>query len=665
VATSAPGCPPAERWQQHLAGSLPDAEQAVLVAHLGDCPTCQQTLQTLAGGDSLLGVAREVGQDAAAAEPVPQRVIEGLRGQVPGGETQPEAAADDDLPLDFLKPTERPGSLGRLGHHEILAVVGRGGMGVVFRALDTRLQRVVAVKVLAPQLAASGPARQRFLREARAAAAVSHDHVVAIHAVEEADGFPYIVMQYVAGTPLEKRLARDGALPVREVLRIGLQMAQGLAAAHAQGLVHRDVKPANVLLENGIERVKLADFGLARAAEDARLTQTGCLAGTPLYMSPEQADGGSVDARSDLFSLGSVLYEMCAGYPPFRGPTRTAVLRAVSEARPRPVREANPEVPDRLAAVIAKLLTRDPAERYQTADEVARVLGQMLAGVQQPGPAPRRRRPIPRRILVMAGGVAATLAAVLLAVLLLLRWPGHTGGTATEPSVELNLPADLARLKPLIDENWRGLEPNQNALRGVDADFDHEWYASQGAHVIEFHKTTKHDYRFGRFVADIWARHYACRLVGRLRPEERTALVIFLRDKSDNYVVFVRLASNGKLDVRKAPNTPPFRFPRQESADTAIMRPDKDGNKLLVIVQDRRVQILVNGRNLFGRALELPEEMITSDPARGAWCEGREGGRVEHVRWTVWDLDHPRMDGEKPCISEKAGRLRGLSRKRE
>src|SRR5262249_49331374 len=154
-----------------------------------------------------------------------------------------------------------PGGLGRLGHYEILEVVGRGGMGIVFRAHDDHLRRIVAIKVMAPQLAASALARQRFTREARAAAAVSHDHVVTIHAVEEAQGLPYLVMQYVSGVSLQERLEQSGTLAVKEVLRIGMQTAAGLAAAHAQGLIHRDVKPANILLENGVERARLADFG--------------------------------------------------------------------------------------------------------------------------------------------------------------------------------------------------------------------------------------------------------------------------------------------------------------------------------------------------------------------------------------------------------------------
>jgi hypothetical protein len=291
---------------------------------------------------------------------------------------------DADEPLDFLDPSDKPDSIGRLGHYEIQGVVGRGGMGVVLKAFDENLHRMVAVKVMTTHLAASATARQRFTREARAQAAVTHDHVVTIHAVEGAAALPYIVMQFVAGVSLQDRLDRTGPLQLHEVLRIGMQAASGLAAAHAQGLVHRDVKPANILLENGVERVKLTDFGLARAADDASLTQSGMIAGTPQYMSPEQAEGKPVDARSDLFSLGSVLYAMCTGRPPFRASTNMAVLKRVCEDAPAPVRQANPEAPDWLCAIVAKLHAKDPADRYQSAAEVAEVLGRHLAQVQHP-----------------------------------------------------------------------------------------------------------------------------------------------------------------------------------------------------------------------------------------------------------------------------------------
>ena len=181
---------------------------------------------------------------------------------------------------------------------------------------------------------------------------------------------------------MQDKLDKQGSLGIKEILRIGMQIAEGLAAAHKQGLVHRDIKPANILLENGVERVKITDFGLARAVDDASITQSGTVAGTPMYMSPEQAEGLPIDHRSDLFSLGTVLYAMCTGHPPFRASGTHAVLKRVIDASPRPIREINNEIPDWLCDIIAKLHAKKPEDRFQTAKEVAEVLGQRLADVQ-------------------------------------------------------------------------------------------------------------------------------------------------------------------------------------------------------------------------------------------------------------------------------------------
>jgi WD40 repeat protein/tRNA A-37 threonylcarbamoyl transferase component Bud32 len=288
--------------------------------------------------------------------------------------------------LSFLAPPSELGSLGRLDHYEILEVVGRGGTGVVLRARDTKLIRIVALKVLAAALAVSGTARQRFAREARAAAAVRDEHVIDIHAVCDDAPVPYLVMEYIDGCNLEALLHQGGSLEVKEILRIGMQVARGLAAAHQQGLIHRDVKPANILLENGVQRVKLTDFGLARAADDASLTQTGFIAGTPLYMAPEQAAGEPIDARADLFSLGSVLYELCTGRSAFRAQTTVAVIRRVCDETPRPIREVNPDIPESVCRVIERLHAKKPADRPASALEVANLLAGLLADLQQPAP---------------------------------------------------------------------------------------------------------------------------------------------------------------------------------------------------------------------------------------------------------------------------------------
>ncbi|OAI57718.1 hypothetical protein AYO47_01620 [Planctomyces sp. SCGC AG-212-M04] len=291
--------------------------------------------------------------------------------------------------LSFLKPPGREASLGRLGHYEILDVIGRGGMGIVLRGFDEKLQRIVAIKVMASVLASDPTAKKRFIREARAAAAISHDHVVTIHAVEEMDGRPYLVMNYVAGQSLEERIKRTGPLQLHEILRIGMQIATGLAAAHCQGIVHRDIKPANILLENSVERVKITDFGLARATSDPTLTHHGTMTGTPSYMAPEQVRGEHVDHRADLFSLGSVLYAMCTGRAPFRGGDTMAVLKRVCDEKPEPIQELSPDAPMWLAEIVAKLHAKQPQDRYQTAGEVGEVLGQHLGRRQRGGHSSR------------------------------------------------------------------------------------------------------------------------------------------------------------------------------------------------------------------------------------------------------------------------------------
>lgn len=281
---------------------------------------------------------------------------------------------EDKIPLGYLEPSAKPGSLGRLAHYEVLEVVGRGAFGTVLRAFDEKLQRVVAIKVMALELAATSPARKRFMREAQASAAIRHENVVSVFAVEEKP-LPYMVMEYIPGRTLQQRLNERGPLDVPTVLRLGRQIAEGLAAAHAQELIHRDIKPGNILLETNVQdRVKISDFGLARAADDASLTQSGTVAGTPMFMAPEQALGHKLDRRADLFSFGSVLYQMVSGRPPFRASNALAVLKRVVDEKPRPIREIIPETPQWLCDIITKLHAKNPDERYQSAREIADVL---------------------------------------------------------------------------------------------------------------------------------------------------------------------------------------------------------------------------------------------------------------------------------------------------
>ena len=292
---------------------------------------------------------------------------------------------EEKVDLSFLKPSTKTGSIGSLGHYEILQVLGQGGFGVVFKAFDEKLHRLVAIKVMNPQMAATSPPRKRFLREARAVAAIKNENVVQVYSVEE-QPLPYMVMEFIDGQTLQEKLDGNGPLDVNEVLYLGRQMANALASAHALGIIHRDIKPGNILLEQGVEqKVKITDFGLARAADDASMTRTGLISGTPLYMSPEQALGQQLDQRSDLFSLGSVLYQMACGRAPFRAPTAIAVLRRVADETPRPIQQILPELPDWLAALIVKLHAKKPDERFQSAKELADLLARYQSEIQLHG----------------------------------------------------------------------------------------------------------------------------------------------------------------------------------------------------------------------------------------------------------------------------------------
>jgi WD40 repeat protein len=291
--------------------------------------------------------------------------------------------------IEFLAPPQAADELGRLGGFRILKILGHGGMGVVFQGEDPRLGRKVAIKAMLPYLAGSRLSQERFLREARTAAALENDHIVPILQVGEDRGAPFIVMPLLKGESLEVRLQREGKLPVPVILRVGREIAEGLAAAHGACLIHRDIKPSNIWLEAPLERVKILDFGLARATtvEETILTQTGAIIGTPAYMAPEQAAGESLDSRCDLFSLGCVLYRLCAGKPPFQGRGSMATLMAVANENPSPPLSLNVEVPPELSDLVMHMLAKDPAKRPDSAraviESIARI--EQALGTAAPG----------------------------------------------------------------------------------------------------------------------------------------------------------------------------------------------------------------------------------------------------------------------------------------
>ncbi len=281
----------------------------------------------------------------------------------------------------FLAPPQGEGELGRLAHYRVLKELGHGGMGMVLLAEDSQLRRLAAIKVMLPRFARDPQARERFLREARSAARIHHDNVVTIHQVGEENGIPFIAMEFLKGAPLDQHLKEKGELSIGQAVRIGREIAEGLQAAHTEGLIHRDIKPANIWLEAPKGRVKILDFGLAREErDDAHLTNSGAVVGTPAYMSPEQARGQPLDARSDLFSLGVVLYRLCTGQQPFSGPNTMAVLMALGTETPAPVRQLNPRAPVALEQLIQRLLAKNRDERPGSAQEVA----EALAALERP-----------------------------------------------------------------------------------------------------------------------------------------------------------------------------------------------------------------------------------------------------------------------------------------
>jgi len=376
--------PSVEQLNAFVLGHLGDDDSTQIEHHLSTCPVCS-TLTETAPDDALVTLFRQAHSLAAAG-----------RFAVPASTEK----------YEFLAPAQRPDELGRLGSYRVLRVLGSGGMGIVFVAEDPDLQRRVALKVMKPVLAANPSARERFLREARSMAKLSHPRIVTIYQVGEDRGVPFLAMELLEGESLEVRLKRDGKLPVSEALRIGWEIAEGLAAAQQRGLIHRDIKPSNLWLEGASGHVKILDFGLARGSDEhTPLTLLGGIVGTPAYMAPEQARGEPIDRRSDLFSLGCVLYQLVAGEPPFRGSDPVSVLAAVVAATPRPVRQCNPDAPPAFAEVITRLLAKCPTERYPDAQAV-------LAALQaiESGSTPRRTR--------LTFGSARRISGLLLALLL-------------------------------------------------------------------------------------------------------------------------------------------------------------------------------------------------------------------------------------------------------
>jgi urea transport system substrate-binding protein len=440
-------CPPANELRRLLLRDLPEAEAARLREHLRDCAACRRTWEGLQG------------EAAAAPTPLVLHPTADTNGgePVPAAPRPPSAGPTGAFP--FLAPPRETSEVGWLAHYRITGVLGEGGMGFVFDAFDTQLHRRVALKVLKPELAANVSFRERFLQEARTAAALPDEYIITIYQVDVANDVPFLAMKFLHGESLEQRLLHEGRLPLNEVLRIGREIALGLSAAHERGLIHRDIKPANLWLETPppdqsgasgtrlsceyVCRVKILDFGLARPINDPRrLTATGLIVGTPSYLAPEQARGQPLDHRCDLFSLGCVLYRMVSGILPFDGPDTLAQLTALAVADPKPIEELAPDVPEGLRDLIHQLLKREPAERPATARAVAETLRALekdnapTAEFTAVPPAPRTSRQFRRdsRSPSRRLWLGLTAGAVFLVLLLggILGWRQFRSGTSSD-----------------------------------------------------------------------------------------------------------------------------------------------------------------------------------------------------------------------------------------
>jgi HD-like signal output (HDOD) protein len=361
-----------------------EAFASVLNQDIGECPDFAAILS--AGATELVNLTVENSRNKLSGSigvPAPRTVAATHAEQLTKTMLAPECALPPashcDSPLPEFRPEfaqELPECGCKLGSYELRSLLGRGAMGVVFKAFEPSLNRYVAVKMLAPELAASPNARQRFAREARVAGSIQHENVVGIYAVRESAGTCYLAMEYVRGCSLEDRIEQHGPMPVMLLTSTAKQIVAGLAAAHNKQIIHRDMKPANILIEEETGRAKLTDFGLARVSDDAKMTADGAVIGTPFFMAPETIQGEPASVQSDLFSLGGVLYVMATGKVPFKGQTVAAVFNAVCSQEPIPPRQVRNGVPEWLNSLILNLLCKNPEERPANAMNVAAILSE-------------------------------------------------------------------------------------------------------------------------------------------------------------------------------------------------------------------------------------------------------------------------------------------------
>ena len=426
-------CPADDALLEVIVDAGGEGSTGEIERHLGHCPRCQRRLEEMSGTGEICatmppatiapGEAKESNEFDAFIERMQDRGALSL-GAILADGTECEPHPERDNYSAILEPPTHPHLVGMLDDYEIEEKVATGGMGIVFKARDPALDRTVAIKVLNTALGDAAEGRERFVREAKAAAALDHENILPIYQVNHSAKAPFLVMPFIEGQTLEDVMCERGApLPPEEIRNIVRQVASGLAIAHDRGLIHRDIKPANILMEPGTDRIRIADFGLARTVWDPALTQSGVITGTPLFMSPEQAGDEPVDARSDLFSLGAMTYYLATAKYPFAAARSLTVLRKVRDEEPVPVAELNAETPPWLAGLISRLMKKDPADRPQSAEEILAMLEHPEATSDEVPTAraspksstsPAKRRPMP--FILASCGALAGIAAVAIAL---------------------------------------------------------------------------------------------------------------------------------------------------------------------------------------------------------------------------------------------------------
>jgi serine/threonine protein kinase len=514
-------CPSPQHLAQLRQGRVPFSLVEELAKHLEQCEACVRTFQTLPQEDTLVEVLRAQAVPRQQAGVAIERLMERLRSlkdpaptaSVSDAATLPPLAQVIEEQYAFLTPPQGPDELGRLGAYRILDVLGAGGMGVVFRAADSRLKRQVALKVIKPEIVQRKDAHTRFLREAQAIAQLEHENIVTILHVDEVNGVPFLAMPLLRGESLDERLRRAGGpLPLEETLRIGREIASGLAAAHDRGLIHRDIKPSNVFLtspsslsttpdttftsdEAGPKKAPakavILDFGLVRDAgsDEGALSQHGQIIGSPAYMAPEQGRGHAVDHRADLFSLGCVLYRMATGLAPFRAADTIALLLSIALEEPQQPSELNPELPPALTQLIEQLLAKNPEQRPAS----ARAVVEAIQGIERQ--RAEAQRPHRSRAALWIGTAAALLMVVTVGSMLV--W------VMSQPAQTLPVPPSQppkpGQVSFAIDEPGLKL-----AIRRGDADNDEAFEPKDGS---------KHDLPPGNYRIRTISKHGERRVV--------------------------------------------------------------------------------------------------------------------------------------------------------